>query len=256
MRLAVITPTRNRPLGIELLTEMMLAQTLTPDLWVIVDAGEEQAPILDSLPGGGVVARLLNPHPPTVTGPQSLLDNIALGIEFAREHEVDAIAVMEDDDYYAPNYLLTATRFLEKAALYGEAGALYYNVQTRRWRQMQNHSHASLCSTAWNEEFGGGIVDDAIAEVRTGPRNAFLDIAIWKHAHDRDALVTLRAPNPRQVVAIKGLPGTKGIGVGHDARFPNFDEDGSKLRELVPDPFAGRYLALYQHARTGEDYGR
>ena len=134
----------------------------------------------------------------------------------------DNLVIIEDDDWYAPDWLTTVAAELQHAELVGEHRARYYNVQQRRGRQLVNTGHASLCSTAMR---GSALLDFADA-CRSRPK--FIDLELWRRPRDR------RLFGGHRVVGIKGLPGRGGIGMGHDAGFKGeADPTGALLRDWI-----------------------
>ena len=149
-----------------------------------------------------------------------------------RERLVVALAAiaLEDDDWYGPDWVQVVHDALEKHSLVGESHARYYNVAQRRARQLDNAQHASLCSTGLR----GPAIEQLKAVCRPGIQ--FIDVLLWQSYGNAGLF---RSEN---VVGIKGLPGRKGIGIGHDKRFQGTpDKTGKILRSWV-GPDVAAYL--------------
>lgn len=132
----------------------------------------------------------------------------------------DVIVVIEDDDYYRPDWLQTVADAIHGHHAVGEAPSRYYNVATGRYAVMRNDS-PSLGCTAFRASLKGKLLQACQSE-------SFIDVHFWRGLTDTRIL-----PSGR-VVGVKGLPGRAGIGVGHADHFGQRD-DGSVLRQWVPD---------------------
>lgn len=217
--LTLLTATGARPAAWALCERWMARQDYSgPVRWVIVDDGPEPQRLTFKRDGWQLVVVLASPHwePGQNTQARNLLEGLAaVGAD-------ERLAIIEDDDWYAPDWLTTVDRELDRAELVGEHRARYYNVQQRRGRQLANTGHASLCSTAMR----GGALQDFADACRARPK--FIDLELWRRARGRDLF------GGHRVVGIKGLPGRGGIGMGHDAAFNGqADPDGALLRSWV-----------------------
>lgn len=193
MRISVITPTADRPRGIELCERYMARQTVQPDEWIVADGGQIPA----KLTMGQV--HLHKPSPP---GAANLAGNILRALDAVTG---DIVVIVEDDDHYAPNHIAACVAGLKRWPAYGCARLLYYNVEHRCWVQMANRGSA-LCQTAFRREL--------IPEMQRAAREAMeagsygIDGRFWASRRHM-------AIGPQTVIGIKGLPGTPGLGVGH-----------------------------------------
>lgn len=197
--LTALTPTGARPEAFAECVRQMRAQTLGAVRWVIVDDGPEPMPTPE-VPGWDVIH--LRPEPCWRPGQNTLARNILHGLP----HCTDRVAVIEDDDQYAPWWLSACALRLQVAELVGESHSLYRNRATGGTREMGNRYHASLCSTALR-----GPALEALARIcREG--GLMLDLRLWRCFTGPKRLY---APEPRGVTGIKGWPGRPGIGMGH-----------------------------------------
>jgi hypothetical protein len=217
--LTLLTATGCRPEAFALTERMMARQTYTgPVRWIIVDDGEQAQPVTFSRPGW--MLEVLRPEPFWKPGDNTQGRNLLVGLNAV---DKDArLVIIEDDDWYASDWLEVCNTYLDRASLVGETKARYYNVAQRVGRQLNNVGHSSLCSTAMRGE--------AINVFRRAcqVKQQFIDIDLWRR--HRDALLF---PGNR-VVGIKGMPGRGGIGMGHKQGFNGQrDPMGTLLREWV-----------------------
>lgn len=222
----VLTVTGARPAAFELCARWMREQVYRGTVrWRIVhDTDDFCAGGVDALratlPSNWVVEAIRAPFT-WVPGRNTQGANLALGCD-GLDPDVPT-AIVEDDDCYAPSYLAWAEGASRFGSIVGEPCARYYNVATRRWKEMSNRGHSSLCSTV--------VRGEALPLLRriaeTAPK--FIDIELWRLASRR----RLTDGTVRRVVGIKGLPGRAGIGCGHDAAFGRPDADGRKLVEWI-----------------------
>lgn len=227
--LTLLTMTGGRPEAFALCERWMARQTYTgPVRWVVVDDGEVAQPI--SFARDGWQVDVLRPTPFWAPGQNTQARNIKAGLDAIGNADV-RLVIIEDDDWYGPEWLATVDKALNKHELVGESHARYYNVAQRRAKQLENFQHASLCSTAMR----GRAIEQLKGVCRPGIQ--FIDVMLWQAFGNEGAF---RGEN---VVGIKGLPGRKGIGIGHDKRFQGTaDKSGKILRSWVGEDVAA-YLA-------------
>lgn len=214
--LTLLTVTGERPKAFALCEEWMRRQTYTGQVrWVIVDDGRTEQKINFQPERGTWHIEVYRPDTPWQPGQNTQARNLLLGLFVIHNHE--NLVIIEDDDYYAPDWLETVERELEKAELVGETNARYYNLNKRMGREMENFRHSSLCSTAMR----GQAIETFRSVCRPGIQ--FIDHILWQ-AHSNQRLF-----KGHRVVGIKGLPGRQGIGMGHDKKFTGIRDNGGKL---------------------------
>jgi hypothetical protein len=143
----------------------------------------------------------------------------ALNVCTARD---EAIAIVEDDDWYAGEYLEFYVPFLERFSLVGQGHGLYYHVGLRRYRSNRQTGHSSLCSTLLRYE-----VVRYMKEAACKHRSPFIDKRLWRQPKlpvERHLVFD----QPMMCVGIKGMPGRSGIGIGHKRNWMG--------RRGLPDP--------------------
>lgn len=217
--LTLLTATGARPAAWALCERWMARQDYSgPVRWIIVDDGPEPQPVTFRRDGWQLV--LVRPSPHWAPGQNTQARNLLKGL--AAVDPADYLVIIEDDDWYAPDWLTTVAAELQHAELVGEHRARYYNVQQRRGRKLVNTGHASLCSTAMR----GSALQDFANACHSRPK--FIDLELWRRPCDR------RLFGGHRVVGIKGLPGRGGIGMGHDAGFKGEpDPTGALLRDWI-----------------------
>lgn len=191
--ITVITPTCERQFGIDLLEKYVARQTVKPGQWIVADGGQVPAKLTMGQ------THIHNPRP---HGAANLVGNMLAALDAA---EGDVVAVMEDDDWYRPDHLERALEGLLEAPVYGCNWLHYYHVGDRRWAKFQNRG-AALCQTA----FMSSELDRmrSAAKIARGMNSYCIDGSFWTGREQH-------ATGPQTVIGMKGLPGTKGLGVGH-----------------------------------------
>lgn len=219
--LQLLTATGARPEAFALCQRWMQAQDYVGKvLWIIVDDGQDPQPLAKM--SSRWLQVVVRPSPRWEPGQNTQARNLLAGL-----NAVDSdypLVMIEDDDWYAPDWLTHVEQQLERAEIVGEIHARYYNVATRKGRQLRNGTHASLCSTALR---GAGI--DALRKsCVSSPK--FIDLDLWKRHRNK------RVFEGHRVVGIKGMPGRGGIGMGHQENFTgDFDRNGALLRQWIGD---------------------
>lgn len=77
----------------------------------------------------------------------SLNHNLLCALDNVGDH--DKIVLLEDDDWYSPNYLKETEKMLDRADLFGWCEDFYYHVLSRRPQRLHNQDYASLAATAF-----------------------------------------------------------------------------------------------------------
>lgn len=229
-KLTLITPTSDRPVAFELCERWMqraMEQFDGEVQWIVSDDGN--TPVTCSL-GQEHIHRQHSGDKR-----KSFLGNLQAAFENVRHEKV---LFIEDDDWYAADYLTKMSRWLDEADICGEGRARYYHLPTRRYRLCPNSDHASLCQTGIRGELVSWM-SKHIAQ----HRSTFIDVHVWKTGA-KECKRSLQ-PQTTLSVGIKGLPGTGGIGVGHrlDHRS-RCDSDGSILRSWISEEDVDRYFQI------------
>lgn len=234
--LTLITPTSDRPQAFALCERWMSRQTYSGPLhWIVVDDGSERT---DCTRGQDVIRRPAGEHPH-----QSFLNNLLAGFRRAESFAAQKVLIIEDDDWYHPGYLQQMSDWLEDADVVGQGRARYYNIQSRRCKEMGNRRHCSLCQTGVT----GRVLPWIIQWVESGHATKVLDMEIWKHALGAFRRM-IDTDGSTLSCGIKGLPGKGGLGYGHRMhRGEPTDHDGRVLRRWIGDEDAAM-LENYREA--------
>ncbi len=166
MSVSVITPTGARPQALELLCRMMKRQTYQGDIqWIVVDDYDPQSPIDMELK-----PEIIRPEPRWRNGQKTQARNLIKGLSIAKHEK---ILIMEDDDWYASDYIENMAKQLDHCSLVGECKARYYHVKWRAFYIHDNMAHASLCQTGFRSEYLQEFLDIC------RKHDERLDIQLW-----------------------------------------------------------------------------
>ncbi len=226
----LVTPTADRPAAFALCERWMrrALEVFGGEWeWIVADDGLTPAPCTL----GQRHLRL----PPAGDRKLSFLGNLAAGLRAATH---DKLLFIEDDDWYAPHYLVEMARWLDEADIVGEARSRYYNLRSRAYRVMGNAHHASLCQMGIRRAF----LPSLLAQVERR-RRVTIDIQAWRIS----ATGWRRRLDPHSTltVGMKGLPGTPGLGLGHHmTRGVRWDPVGAILAEWTSVEDAELYRQL------------
>jgi len=233
---ALITPTGGRPKQIELCSKFMKRQDYKGKvLWVIVDDIEPISTNHISLAfRENWIIKKINPTPSWRVGQNTQARNLIVGIEEVRLNkyeEIEAIFIIEDDDYYSPEYLTTMMEKIKGFNVAGQMYTVYYNPVFRGWLQNGNYKHASLFQVA----FTPNLIP--IFKRCCLMRRVFIDMSFFRSIANLPYKVNL-FDGKDLAVGIKGLPGRSGIGMGHRAEIRMMpDPEFVKLKELIGDDY-------------------
>lgn len=204
----VLTVTGMRPQALALCAQYMARQTVgTGVRWVVVDDGVAETPL--PAPTGWSISRV-RPDSLWREGVNTQHSNLLAGM--AQVDPALPLVIVEDDDWYAPDWLEWCAAQLQRADLVGEGRARYYSVSKRVGKQLANTRHASLCATAMNP----CVFPAFTSAIRSG--ETFIDLRLWQawSAAGRRKYLEL---NDHRTVGVKGMPGRTGIGMGHKDSF-------------------------------------
>lgn len=224
--IALITPTGARMRQFSLCMKWMRNQTYSGDVtWIIVDdCLPRVTDVLKTEFRGWNVVKIF-PANTWRAGMNTQGRNMRMALDHVKKlTNVEAVFIVEDDDYYKPVYLDEMMKRLGDNDVIGETRTIYYNVRTRRYITNANTIHASLFQTAFKPR----VIDDMYNSLN----DKFIDAKFWKITKGKKYLFA--AGNLS--VGIKGLPGRGGIGAGHGNLLNmHLDIDYKKLKELIGD---------------------
>lgn len=239
--IALITPTGARRNQFNLCIRWMINQTYSGEvLWIIVDDGIPQTTesVNADFRKDWIVAKIY-PKPQWMPGQNTQARNMLAGINYIRNNyskdQIEAIFIIEDDDYYKPIYLAEMVKRMGNYNAIGETRTIYYNVVWRRFITNANTMHSSLFQTAFSY--------DAIIDMVASLKDKFIDAKFWKLVRNK---YLFSAGNLS--VGIKGMAGRTGIGAGHQKAYNmNDDRRLTYLTELIGQEDAKIYGEYYRN---------
>lgn len=139
--------------------------------------------------------------------------------------DFENIVIMEDDDWYGPNYLAETLTCLKYADAVGVWPHKMYNIRYPSWRIVNPPAMSALAATAFKRsqfDLFFGCLE------RISARS--LDGLFWDMLKRRGVTIGLR--DSSQFVSIKGMFGRPGLSYSHGHAIGPVD-DWSKLREWI-----------------------
>jgi hypothetical protein len=227
--IALITPTGARPRQIEICAELMRKQIYDGRVaWIIVDDCEPRTTdFIDGSFRSGWDIWKIYPRPVWVPGQNTQGRNLKCAIDFIEKNfdhgTIDAIFVIEDDDWYSSGYIQQMLNRISGYQIAGETHTVYYNMAIRRW--VMNHNDV------WSSLFQTAFTMDVIPVFRECLAEKFIDYVLFPRIESKNLFMA-----GNLAVGIKGQPGRAGIGAGHGWIRSMLDDSGLvKLRELIGD---------------------
>lgn len=209
----LITPTGDRPESIRLCVRWMRQQRLAgigPIQWIVVDDGDEAVDLscFAGLADKGWAIDHYRREPRDDDPPHTLCLNMRVALPQIKH---DKILIIEDDDYYSPDYVATVCSWLERADLVGETSANLYFLQSREYQCFQNSQIAGWCKTG----FRPAVIPTIWHAVLTSDQHA-LDLRVWRGWSGTKYLVQDDSGRGGFCIGIKGVPGRRGHTWSHD----------------------------------------
>lgn len=223
----LITPTGDRPDAFRLCEQWMERQTFGGSVqWIVVDDGI----VPTECTAGQLYLRRKPSNPgesysrPNRKRRHTLPQNLLAALPHVRGRHV---LFIEDDEWYAPDYIATMSKLLESHPLVGEYPARYYYVRPKRYRLLPEHKHCSLCRT--------GIRATHLNQLQAAidGDDPSIDMRLWDRFEGHVCRHTSERP---LTVGFKGLPGRPSGGGDAASGLP--DNDLSRLEEWIGDDVA------------------
>lgn len=234
--LTLITPTHDRPVAFDLCQKYMERQTYSGEIqWIVADGGDTP-----------VSCRLGQTHVrtnPVDRGVESFRKNYVEALKLIKH---DRVVFIEDDELYKPDYLKRLNELFDTDVdAVGQARPRYYNV---RYRKFMIHSNAvrrtSLCQSGFRSHCIQPMID--WLTVQRSP--IYLDSHLYRHLSQFNIKRVNLDPESTLVVAMKGVTGSAGVGIGHQKKSNGIlfdDPHGVILREWCGDD-AVHYEGMYE----------
>jgi glycosyltransferase involved in cell wall biosynthesis len=230
MTVSVITPTCDRPVAFGLCERWMARQTRQPDEWIVADGG--QTPAVCTLGQRHL-------HQPSAPGFGNFLGNLRRGLDAATG---DVLVWWEDDDWYHTRHLEAMLELFASGMMaVGDDLQQYYNLEHRVWRTFNNKG-ASLCQTAMTR--GAIPCFRKALDAARHDRSYGVDGRFWAMLPKS----LIRLSRIQTVVGMKGLPGAKGLGIGHRPMLVhpwNRDPKLTQLKAWIGPADAEVYAGLW-----------
>ena len=221
--ITLITPTGDRPLAFALCQNWMRKQTLQPDQWIVVDDGK-----IAIEPYVSMEYMRREPQPNDLN--HTLIENLKVAIPLIKGSK---IIIIEDDEYYASNYIEVMSTKLDEHEIVGIGRSKYYHLMSGCYAQIGNMHHASFAEMAFQSSF----LPEFIKFLDGG---LYLDMRIWRSINGNRTYLFF--DDDRSLyVGMKGMPGRHGIGGGHDVNHIIYrrdrlcDKSRGILKKWIPD---------------------
>jgi hypothetical protein len=228
----LVTPTGDRTDSFALCREMMSSQTVVPYQWIVVDDGKNPLPA--ELRRG---VHYIRREPARSDPSHTLGANMQAALPFVR---TEYVIIIEDDDWYHPQYVEKMLRLLGKAHLVGFGMAIYYNFEYRRAKFHRNLTHCSFANTAFNRRVIPYILRNCVGLA------AHLDLHLWRHFSGSKRISPIDKDFPL-TVGVKGVPGRRSRMAGWKREaLPIVDDDKCNVaRRLLPVKWFDKYTKLF-----------
>jgi len=241
--ITAITPTGDRPLPFALCQQWMKNQTKQPDQWIVIDDGKNPLKPTYSM-------EYIRREPQDDDPKHTLILNLKKAMPLIKG---DKILIVEDDEYYAPEYIEKMSLELDRHNVVGIGDSKYYHLPSGGNFKIGNMDHASLAETGFVESFLPEF--NKILDMD----NVYLDFIIWKVANrNGQGFIFVDSDENPLYLGVKGLPGRPGIGRGHDSRlYRNHlkDRNRENLRKLIPKDY-DIYIDILRDKLTEDNYER
>ncbi len=235
--LTIVTTTHDRPFCFSLCEKWVARQTLQPDQWIVVNDSQEPQAYSYTM-GQEVVVRDQGQDKLP-----SICENWLAALPLIKG---DVVAVIEDDDWYSPDYLATLVPLLDSVDMAGVSNAYYYTLPTRRWRKLGNKNHASLAATV----FRASVLPQMARTCRVF-KSVYLDMYLWAECGPVWPGTKTLIPQPLDdgrmlQVGFKRMPGARGLGMGHTNQSGTYDSAWLTLRKWIGREDAKVYKQVWE----------
>lgn len=239
----IITPSGDRPLQFSLCVEWMKRQTFTgPINWIIVDDSVEHYSI-PKMPDNWTVTHIKKEKDPNIKNSTQ-----AINIMCAIDHlKYDNIVMVEDDDYYSPEWLEVCYNSLKTHSLIGRDNIIFYNMYTKSYwdKSYKGFDTNAMAQTALRSSLIPNLKNACLLDMDP---TGMVDHNLWKSVDKNDKILLERGP-VEYVVGIKGLPGRAGMSNKHKQMLINSDNNFQALKSIIGIDAFEIYMRTLQYAR-------
>ena len=213
----IITPTGDRPICFNRCVKWMLHQTIKESVnWIIVDDGIVDIPKLPKFPKNWKINHIKRTPSTPGTNTQSL--NLLTALPHVKSSKV---VMVEDDDYYHPDWLVTASTLLNSYDIIGKSSVIYYNIPSKSY-YFTNYfkDYPEITNPMVQTAFKSSYIPILVTICK---KNIIqIDNELWKAVEGSKYL--LDTPESLYlVIGIKGMPGRPGITKKHTMPLPYED---------------------------------
>jgi hypothetical protein len=213
--ITLLTCTGDRPQLFRRLERWMARQSLRWSNWIVVDDGIRKTEC--SL--GQQYIRLA----PGLSPSASFARNLGIALqEQCRIPGSEVVFVIEDDDWYGPDYVASLFTALVTYDLVGESCSRYYNVSRQSYHHCLNKHHAALCATAFRAALTPRVISCIDLD------SIYLDLSIWGQLNCSKHL-----QRTNHCVGLKAQVGRPGLSWGHQSQAFHPDHNGAVLKKWV-----------------------
>jgi len=212
-----ITPTGDRPEAFALCRKWMESQTLQPTQWIVVDDGKTPLPTY-LIEGVEYIRR-----EPVEDEKFTININLQTALPYIKGEK---ILIIEDDDWYGPEYIKTMNKLLSKYDLVGEGLARYYHLKSMRYGRILNKFHTSLCQTGFVKSLLPAFKDSI-------PGDPYIDTRFWENIKENKYVFLDPDDRLHLHCSMKGLKGRLGIGSGHTENSFFYKYEDKDQQQLI-----------------------
>lgn len=167
-------------------------------------------------------SHLIVDYKPEKPDKKDLTERVWNGYKEAVKLGVDWVVMLEDDDWYHPEYLHSVLRVADKSDFIGCEFSYYYNIVNRTWDKLEHKGRSSLYTTAFRVSAMKNFAWHRAHDV-------FLDQNIWHYAKRfRRTFIEAGAIGIKHGIGLTG-------GKGHTMIMKNRDPELLWLKSRVDE---------------------
>lgn len=175
-------------------------------------------------------------YPPVSKHPD-LVPRIREGIRRAQEDGIDKVFILEDDDFFAPDYF-EHFNFSGKTDFVGSTKTVYYSLRHQKYTELHHRGRSSLFCT--------GFRISALSGFKWPDNNyVFLDLPLWTYAAKKKHIKFVEQDVRLYAMGMKHGLGLCG-GKGHSMLHENWDDRLEYLSRVTDSEAFKFYVGLMQ----------